>query len=117
MAPLALPDLAQIGSLEAVCRVSTVSLFLERAQRRRQTSQHDTGGWLAGGRYLRPARDGLPLAIELAAARTSHFGLRELHDRLAEPSFLGVLAEGPQDLADHQRTDALDHRLELQAAQ
>src|SRR5262249_51541426 len=31
-------------------------------------------------------------------------GLLQLHDRLAQPAFLGVLAEGPQDLADHQRT-------------
>ena len=48
--------------------------------------------------------DGLPLAIELAAARTRIFGLQQLHDRLAQQTFLGMLAEGAQDLADHQRT-------------
>ena len=104
VAPLALPDLAQIGSLGEMCRVSTVSLFLERA---RAASPDFTVTTLADGYLVATvcARlDGLPLAIELAAARVRHFGLRELHDRLAEPSFLGVLAEGAQDLADHQRT-------------
>ncbi|MBF6589499.1 MAG: tetratricopeptide repeat protein [Ktedonobacterales bacterium] len=48
--------------------------------------------------------DGLPLAIELAAAHIRSFGLRQLHNRLTAPGFLGVLAEGPWDLADHQRT-------------
>jgi tetratricopeptide (TPR) repeat protein len=47
--------------------------------------------------------DGLPLAIELAAARARIFGLHQLHDRLAQQTFLGILAEGAQDLADHQR--------------
>ena len=104
VALLALPDLAQVGSLEAMCRVSTVSLFLERA---RAATPDFTVTTLADGYLVADicARlDGLPLAIELAAARASHFGLRELHDRLAEPGFLGVLAEGAQDLADHQRT-------------
>ncbi len=104
VAPLALPDLAHVDSLEAMCRVSTVSLFLERAH---AATPDFTATTLADG-YLVAAicarLDGLPLAIELAAARVRHFGLRELHDRLAEPSFLGVLAEGAQDLADHQRT-------------
>src|SRR5262249_28726131 len=48
--------------------------------------------------------DGLPLAIELAAARLRRFGLQQLYDRLGRPEFLGVLTEGPRDLADHQRT-------------
>jgi predicted ATPase/DNA-binding XRE family transcriptional regulator len=104
LAPLALPDLAHVDSIEAMCRVSTVSLFLERAH---AATPDLTVTTLADG-YLVAAicarLDGLPLAIELAAARVRHFGLRELHDRLAEPSFLGVLATGAQDLADHQRT-------------
>ncbi|HEX8732212.1 MAG TPA: tetratricopeptide repeat protein, partial [Ktedonobacterales bacterium] len=48
--------------------------------------------------------DGLPLALELAAARVRHVGLPQLHARLMQPTFLGVLADGAQDLADHQRT-------------
>ena len=48
--------------------------------------------------------DGLPLAIELAAARVRRLGLPQAHARLTQPTFLGVLTEGAQDLADHQRT-------------
>jgi predicted ATPase len=39
--------------------------------------------------------DGLPLAIELAAARVKPFGLRQLQERLSQPALLGLLAEGP----------------------
>jgi predicted ATPase len=102
--PLALPHPAAMDSVEDLRRVPTVALFVDRA----------TAGWpdfrlttLANGQLVAGicARlDGLPLAIELAAARIRHFGLRPLHDRLAAPAFLGVLVEGPQDLADHQRT-------------
>jgi tetratricopeptide (TPR) repeat protein len=48
--------------------------------------------------------DGLPLAIELAAARVRRLGFTQLHARLTQPTFLGVLTDGAQDLADHQRT-------------
>ncbi len=104
VAPLALPDPMAIDSLDALRHVPTVALFLERA------SSVEPGYAIA---TLEDARlvseicarlDGLPLAIELAAVRVRSLGLRHLHDRIAQPSFLGVLAEGPQDLADHQRT-------------
>lgn len=104
VSPLPLPDLAQTHTLEEVCRVPTVALFLDRAN---ATSPAFSVTTLADAYLVADIcerLDGLPLAIELAAARVSHFGLRQLHDRLAEPSFLGVLAEGARDLADHQRT-------------
>ncbi len=104
VAPLALPDPGQMESVEELRRVPTVALFAERAG----TAQPDGAiATLEEGHLVADicARlDGLPLAIELAAARVRHVGLRALHDRLAQPEFLGVLAEGPQDLADHQRT-------------
>lgn len=46
--------------------------------------------------------DGLPLALELAAARSHQFGPRELLARL-QPG-LGDLADGPRDLESRQRT-------------
>src|SRR5262249_42419150 len=48
--------------------------------------------------------DGLPLALELAAARIKHLTLRELHDRLTGETPLSVLGDGPRDLPDYQRT-------------
>lgn len=104
VSPLALADLAQMNSLDTLRRVPTVALFVDRASAVRPDFSIAT---LADGHLVASicARlDGLPLAIELAAARIMHFGLRQLHDGLAESAFLGVLSDGPQDLADHQRT-------------
>jgi predicted ATPase/DNA-binding XRE family transcriptional regulator len=104
VAPLPLPDVAQLESLDALRRVPTVALFLDRA--RAVVPDFELMA-LEDGRLVADicARlDGLPLAIELAAARTRIFGLQQLRDRLAQQTFLGMLAEGAQDLADHQRT-------------
>lgn len=104
VSPLALPDQAQMHSLDALRRVPTVALFLERvtaAQPGFALANLDDGRLVAD---ICQRLDGLPLAVELAAARVRHLGLRQLHERLAQPALLGTLGEGPQDLADHQRT-------------
>jgi predicted ATPase/DNA-binding XRE family transcriptional regulator len=104
VSPLALPDPSQMDSLDELCRVPTVALFLERAAAALPVASIAT---LEEGRLVADicARlDGLPLAIELAAARVRHLGLRQLHERLGHSALLGVLAEGPRDLAGHQRT-------------
>jgi len=46
--------------------------------------------------------DGIPLAIELAAARLATLGLDELRQKLAER--FGLLSVGPRDLAPRQQT-------------
>ena len=46
--------------------------------------------------------DGLPLAIELAAARVKLLSLEALHDRLSE--HIDVLSGGSRDQPEHQRT-------------
>jgi predicted ATPase/DNA-binding XRE family transcriptional regulator len=103
VAPLALPSLQQLDSLKELRFVPAVALFLERAAAVWPNFDITTQ---AEGRLVAEIctqLDGLPLAIELAAARVRHVGLSQLHDQIVAPSFLGVLAGGPQDLADHQR--------------
>jgi predicted ATPase len=104
VSPLAPPAPEQMGSLAELLQTPTVALFLDRASAVWPDFSIPTlaDGLLVAGICAR--LDGLPLAIELAAARVRHFGLRQLYARLVEPTFLGVLADGPQDLADHQRT-------------
>lgn len=103
IAPLALPTSEQMGSLDALLGVPAVALFMERAV---AVAPGFTVPTLEEGRLVAGicARlDGLPLAIELAAARAGSIGLRDLHERLARPALLGALAQGPHDLPDHQR--------------
>ncbi|HEV8190726.1 MAG TPA: tetratricopeptide repeat protein, partial [Ktedonobacterales bacterium] len=104
VAPLALPVTKQMDALDELRQVPTVALFVDRASAILPDFSIATPeeGRLVAGICTR--LDGLPLAIELAAARVRHFGLRQLHERLTGPTFLGLLAEGPHDLADHQRT-------------
>ena len=75
-------------------------LFLARARALRPDLTVDDEDLAAVDRIC--ARlDGLPLALELAAARVAVFAPRRLEARLAERL---ALAEGPRDLPDRQRT-------------
>jgi len=101
--PLAFPDVRHLPSLDDIERSAAVALFLERARAAQPTFAITTveqGQMIA---EICAHLDGLPLAIELAAARVRHFSLRELHERLTGHSPLSALAGGAQDLADHQR--------------
>ena len=104
VAPLELPDAAQLASLDELRRAPAVALFLERVTASLPAFTVDTleTGWLVA--EICAHLDGLPLAIELAAARVRHLGLRQLHERVAHPALLSTLTEGPRDLAEHQRT-------------
>src|SRR5262249_3883690 len=86
---------------EALDQYAAVALFVQRAQavqpRFRLTS--------ANARTIAEIcvqLDGLPLALELAAARSKLFSPQELLARLAHP--LDLLTAGPQDSPERQQT-------------
>jgi predicted ATPase/transcriptional regulator with XRE-family HTH domain len=99
IAPLALPDtavgLGTLGSSPAV------QLFLERARATGAELPLDSGAAQAVAEICRRL-EGLPLAIELAAARTRLLPPAALLDRLDRR--LPVLAGGPHDLPARQKT-------------
>ena len=97
--PLSLPDTR--ASSEAVARSEAVSLFLERAR------SASPGFTLTEANAPAIAEitirlDGLPLAIELAAARLRMFTATDLLDRLRQR--IDVLGAGARDLPARQRT-------------
>ena len=76
--PLALPA---PGGPAGIADSDAVALFADRARRADRQFRLDAESGLVAGRIV--ARlDGMPLAIELAAARVEALGLRELLDRL-----------------------------------
>jgi len=101
VSPLAVPDLKQLPTNEELARIATVSLFLQRAQ----AIQSDFQLTEANARTIAAicARlEGLPLAIELAAARIKLLPPQALLKRLNHR--LQVLAGGRQDLPARQQT-------------
>jgi predicted ATPase/class 3 adenylate cyclase len=99
--PLALPDTSPLPPLERLTQYGAVRLFIERAQ--------DIQPAFAVSNETAPAvaaicvrLDGLPLAIELAAARVRLFTPPALLSLLSHR--LGVLTGGARDLPARQRT-------------
>ena len=111
--PLSLPNGAT-GTLTAdvASEYEAVRLFVERAREARPDfalADANAGAVAEIGARL----DGLPLAIELAAARLTLFSPDDLRARLG--SRLDLLGRGPRDLPDRQRTlrSAIDWSYEL----
>ncbi len=99
--PLAVPDLRQLPPVEALSHYAAVALFLQRAQATKPTFQIT----LANARLLAEIcahLDGLPLAIELAAARMKLLSPQALLARLEYR--LQVLTGGTQDAPTRQQT-------------
>lgn len=99
--PLALPDLAHLLPCEALSQVAAVSLFLQRVRAIRPDFELTNQNARAVAQicvYL----DGLPLALELAAARMTLFSPQSLLTRLKRR--LPVLTSGPRDAPDRQQT-------------
>jgi predicted ATPase/class 3 adenylate cyclase len=100
--PLSLPDgTAAQTSAEIVAASEAVRLFVERA-REAQPSFALTDDNFAAIAEICARLDGLPLAIELAAARLKLFSPHDLRDRLRRR--LELLGRGPRDLPARQRT-------------
>jgi predicted ATPase/class 3 adenylate cyclase len=99
--PLPLPDLAQDRSLESQSQNAAVDLFVQRARSVKPDFQltDDTARAVA---EICHRLDGLPLAIELAAARIRLFSPRAMLDRLANR--LEFLSGGGRDLPARQQT-------------
>jgi predicted ATPase/class 3 adenylate cyclase len=100
--PLSLPPrgVAQT-SADTVAKYEAVRLFVERAQEARPSfALKDENA--AAVAEICSRLDGLPLAIELAAARLKLFSPRDLSDRLR--SRLQLLRGGPRDLPARQQT-------------
>ena len=99
--PLALPDPRHLPSLAALSQYAAVELFIQRAQMVRPDFQITNESAPAVAEIC--ARlDGLPLAIELAAARTRLFTPQALLQRLRHP--LNVLTGGARDRSARQQT-------------
>jgi predicted ATPase/DNA-binding CsgD family transcriptional regulator/transcriptional regulator with XRE-family HTH domain len=98
LGPLALPDpddLADVAGCEAV------ALFADRARRADpRFTLDDRAGPVAARLVAR--LDGMPLAIELAAARVEALGVAGLLDRIDDR--FALLTEGDRDAADRQRS-------------
>jgi predicted ATPase/DNA-binding CsgD family transcriptional regulator len=99
--PLALPESAQVPDLEALARVPSVALFVERTRSARADFQFDQDNAGAVAEICRRL-DGLPLALELAAAGTRILSPQELARRLQ--ARLPALSSGPRDLPARQQT-------------
>jgi predicted ATPase len=99
--PLALPDLRHLPAVGALGQVPAVALFVQRAQAVRSGfALTPVIAVAVAGICVR--LDGLPLAIELAAAQLVVLPPAALLARLAQP--LQVLTGGPQDVPARQQT-------------
>lgn len=100
--PLALPDLKQPVEHDTLSQNAAVALFVQRAQMVR----HDFRITPTNARAVAEIcvrLDGLPLAIELAAARIRSLASQPLLERLVS-RLLDVVTSTDQDVDDRQRT-------------
>ena len=99
--PLALPDAAARSDRSALARTPATALFLERARAVEIGVSIDERNASIVAEICRRL-DGLPLAIELAAAWTGVLGLDAILRRLSDRQ--GLPPGGPRDVPERQRT-------------
>lgn len=113
--PLDVPDLGNLPPTTDLERVGSVALFVERARDVNvDFALTPENAPIVAAICMR--LDGLPLAIELAAARTRLLSLSGLLSRLERQ--LVVLTGGPRDAPPHHRTlrDSLESSYRLLSA-
>ena len=98
LAPLALPDL---DDLAGAARAEAVALFADRARNADARFVLDEAAGPAVARLV-TRLDGMPLAIELAAARVEALGLAQLLDRLDDR--FDLLTAGDRAAASRHRS-------------
>ena len=110
--PLTLPDMQQLPTHEALSQVASVALFVQRAQAARPGFHLTTDNAHIIAEIC-TRLDGLPLALELAAARIKLFAPHTLLMRL-EHRF-AILTGGRRDVPARQQTlrDAIAWSYEL----
>jgi predicted ATPase/serine/threonine protein kinase len=113
--PLALPDSRSLPAVEVLSQFPAVALFLQRAVAAKpdfELKEENASAVIEICARL----DGLPLAIELAAARVKVLSLSAMRTRLA--SRLQLLTGGSKDLPQRQQTlrAAIDWSFDLLSA-
>jgi predicted ATPase/DNA-binding SARP family transcriptional activator len=98
--PLALPDRARWDDPDSLSRNEAVALFVARAKAARPDFRLQGNARFVA--EICVALDGLPLALELAAARVNVLSAEELLDRLAQR--LPLLVHGPRDRPPRHQT-------------
>jgi len=99
--PLSVPTLKQLPDVKTLSHYEAVALFIERAQATKPDFSVTNANAHAVAAICAHL-DGLPLAIELAAARVKHFSPHTLLTRLEQG--LSVLSGGARDLPARQQT-------------
>jgi predicted ATPase/class 3 adenylate cyclase len=99
--PLALPDRRRQASIEALAQNESVALFVSRAREVRSGFQLTSENARSVVNICHRL-EGLPLALELAAARSKLFAPKELLAQLTN-SRLKLLSGGAQNLPPRQR--------------
>src|SRR5215211_5247743 len=99
--PLSLPDVRHLPDIATLSQYEAVSLFIERAQAAKAEFEVTSESAPAVAEIC-VRLDGLPLAIELAAARIKMLPPRAMLQRLS--SRLKFLTGGARDVPERQRT-------------
>jgi predicted ATPase len=113
--PLGLPDSHSAPSMEVLSQCPAVALFVQRAVAAKPDFELNQGN-AAAVTEICAKLDGLPLAIELAAARVKVLSPSSMRTRLA--SRLQLLTGGARDLPQRQQTlrAAMDWSYDLLSA-
>jgi predicted ATPase/class 3 adenylate cyclase/DNA-binding CsgD family transcriptional regulator len=99
--PLTLPDRAHLPAIERLLHYESIQLFVERTQAIRPSFALDAENAAVVAEVCQQL-DGLPLAIELAAARSRLFAPQALLARLSRP--LDLLTSGLRDAPTRHQT-------------